>query len=201
MKNIKFTFKSLTVLLLSLVLLGCQKDEFDGLSNVDAAPSAAITFPESTGGANGLPILEDNAYIIKQNSIASGSVSVKIRVAGTEPIKSISVAGVRFRGPITAPSHSPAVPTGAEFRAPSSTFNRATAPNLGTNLAIGPGTEVTYTIPVNALPALLNKAGTAAAPVDLGAVKVGDAFRFFFRVKLANDTEHRAVEVRVVVTG
>jgi hypothetical protein len=200
MKNIKFNLKSLTVLLLSLVLLSCQNEEFDGLLNVDGPSAVAVTFPQSTGGANGLPLLEDNAYIIQQNSLASGNITVEIAVPEGQQIQSLSVTGQRFRGTVAAPNLSPTIPAGStaatstDLRAPAALINRNTAPNLGTNLPVTPGSKVTYTIPVNNLPAALTKS-------TLGAVQKGDAFRFFFRVKLADGSEQRAIEARVIVTG
>lgn len=187
------------LLLISFATFSCKDDEFDGLLNVDPVPEAAITFPQSVG-TNGFAQLDEGAFIIFQNSISSGNISVDVQVPQGKQITAVSVAAQRFRsGAATAPNISPTLPTGTtqaalDARAPNAVINRNTAPNIAVNQAIGPGQTVTFTIPAGSLPA-------AITDDALGPLQVNDVIRMFFRVTLADGTEHRAMEVRVVVTG
>lgn len=182
-----------------LTLISCEKDDFDGLTNIDPVPAAAISFPQSVG-ANGVALLDENAFIIFQNAIAAGNISVEVRVPEGKQIASVSVAAQRFRnGAAVAPNVSPTLPTGTTpaalaTRAPNAVITRNTAPNLAVDQAVGPGSTITFTIPTNPLPAPLVDA-------ELTDLQVNDVIRMFFRVTLADGTVHRAMEVRVVVTG
>ncbi|WP_018477136.1 hypothetical protein [Pontibacter roseus] len=182
-----------------LTFISCEKDEFDGLLNTDPVPEAAITFPQAMG-PNGFALLDENAFIIYQNAISAGSITVEIRVPEGKQITAVSAAAQRFRnGAATAPSISPTLPSGTspaalDARAPDAVISRNTAPNIAVNQAVTPGSTVTFTIPTNPPPAPL----TDAALTDL---QVNDVIRLFFRVTLADGSVHRAMEVRVVVTG
>ncbi|MEJ8802943.1 hypothetical protein [Pontibacter sp. H249] len=187
------------LLLISFVASSCQDDEFDGLLNVDPVPEAAVTFPQSVG-ANGFPQLDENAFIIFQNSVSTGTISVDVQVPQGKQITAVSVAAQRFRnGAATAPNISPTLPTGTtqaavDARAPNAVINRNTAPNIAVDQPIGPGQTVTFTIPAADLPA-------AITDDALGPLQVNDVIRMFFRVTLSDGSVHRAMEVRVVVTG
>ncbi|MCP2042209.1 hypothetical protein [Pontibacter sp. HSC-36F09] len=198
MKINNLTVKYTTLVILCLTLISCEKDEFDGLLNIDPVPEAAITFPQSAG-PNGQPLLDEGAFIIYQDAIANGSVSIEIRVPEGKQITSVAATAQRFRnGAATTPNISPTfttatTPAGLAARAPDAVITRNTAPNLPSQ-AVGPASTVTFTIPTNPLPAPLMDA-------ELSDLQVNDVIRFFFRVTLADGTEHRAMEVRVVVTG
>ncbi|MDO6389690.1 hypothetical protein Q4E40_06100 [Pontibacter sp. BT731] len=198
MKIQNLTVKYTALVTLCLTLISCEKDEFDGLTNTDPVPEAAITFPQSVG-PNNQPLLDENAFLIYQNAIANGNISIEIRVPEGKQITSVVAAAQRFRnGAATAPNLSPTLPTattpaGLAARAPDAVITRNTAPNLPSQ-ALGPGNVVTFTIPANPLPAPLMDA-------ELTDLQVNDVIRFFFRVTLSDGTEHRAMEVRVIVTG
>ncbi|WP_210463869.1 hypothetical protein [Rufibacter roseolus] len=194
--------RKLYLSLLSIVLVAfsaCENDEYDGLLNTDPLPSAAITFPQAVE-ANGEARIEDNAYIIKQNSIAQGQISVQIKVPEGRTIQELTrVTGQRFRnGTPVAPNYSPALPTGstaAANMAPNSAISRNTAGNLPNTITGGPGNTVTYTISTTDLPAVL-------ADAEMPTIAVGDVIRLFFRVMVDNSPqEQRAIEVRVYITG
>ncbi|GGK66617.1 hypothetical protein ACD591_02700 [Rufibacter glacialis] len=174
----------------------CEKDEYDGLTDPDPIPAAAITFPQSVE-ANGVARMEDNAYIIKQNSIAAGQISVQIKVPEGRTIQELtSVTGQRFRSPApTAPNYSPTVASTAANLAPNAPITRNTAGNLPTTLTGAPGNMVTYTLSLANLPAVLSDA-------QMPTVAVGDVIRLFFRVRVDNtQQEQRPLEVRVYITG
>lgn len=212
MKINNLTVKYTAIVTLCLTLISCEKDDFDGLLNTDPVPEAAITFPQSVG-PNGHPLLDENAFLIFQNAISSGNISVEVRVPDGKQITSISVAAQRFRnGAATPPNLSPTLPTGTTNtdrvkRAPATVITRNTAPNVAVNQAVTPGSTVTFTIPVNAIPDVLSNTtivqpdGTLAPGPPLGPLQVNDVIRMFFRVTLADGVEHRAMEVRVIVTG
>ncbi|RNI31089.1 hypothetical protein [Rufibacter latericius] len=194
--------KKLFLSLLSIMLLAfsaCENDEYDGLVNPDPIPSAAITFPQSVE-SNGVARLEDNAYIIKQNSIAQGQISVQIKVPEGRTIQELTrVTGQRFRSPApVAPNYSPTLPSGATAAAnlaPNSPISRNTAGNLPTTITGAPGNMVTYNISTTDVPAVL-------ADAEMPTMAVGDVIRLFFRVKVDNtEQEQRAIEVRVYITG
>lgn len=211
MKIQNLTVKYTAIVILCLTLAGCEKDEFDGLLNTDPVPEAAITFPQSVG-PNNQPLLDENAFLIYQNAVADGNISVEIRVPEGKQITAISVAAQRFRnGAATAPNLSPTLPTGTlnvdrVKRAPSVVITRNTAPNIAVNQAVTPGSSVTFTIPGSAIPDALSNTtivqpdGTLAPGPPLGALQVNDVIRMFFRVTI-DGIEHRAMEVRVIVTG
>lgn len=198
MKNrIKFR-KFILAMTLTVAFGGCKNDDYDGLLNLDPAPAAAITFPQAVA-AHGHPIQEDNAFIIRQASLQSGNISLDIMVPEGKQIQSISVAAQRYRAPVTAPNFSPAVPSNQNLRSPRAVLNRASAPNIATNLVVGPANMVTFSIPVDNLPAILTTSGTGTATTDLGPLRVGDTVRFFVRATLTDNTVHQAIEARVVV--
>ena len=211
MKIQNLTVKYTALVTLCLTLISCEKDDFDGLLNTDPVPEAAITFPQSAG-PNGQALLDEGAFIIYQNAIANGGITVDVRVPEGKQITAISVAAQRFRnGAATAPNLSPTLPTGTSNvdrvkRAPSTVITRNTAPNVAVNQAVTPGSTVTFTIPANAIPDVLSNTtivqpdGTLAPGTPLGALQVNDVIRMFFRVTI-DGIEHRAMEVRVVVTG
>lgn len=211
MKIQNLTVKYTALVTLCLTLISCEKDEFDGLLNVDPVPEAAITFPQSVG-PNGQPLLDESAFIIYQSAIANGGISVDVRVPEGKQITAISVAAQRFRnGAATPPNLNPTLPTGTTNadrvkRAPSAVITRNTAPNVAVNQAVTPGSTVTFTIPANAIPDVLSNTtivqpdGTLAPGPPLGPLQVNDVIRMFFRVTI-DGIEHRAMEVRVIVTG
>lgn len=192
MKNIYNLARFAALLVLPLLMLGCKDDDFDGLQDIDPVPAAAITFPQSVQ-SNGVPLLEDNAYIIQQNSLQQGSITVQLSVPQGREISAVSVAAQRFRGTIPAGSVSPSIPSSATLRAPAANISRSTPPNLGTDIPVGPGNTVTFEIPLP-LPEVLTNA-------TLGELQAGDVIRFFFTVTLTDGSTHRAVEARVFVTG
>ncbi|ALI98036.1 hypothetical protein [Rufibacter tibetensis] len=178
-----------------LWLSACENDEYDGLTDPDPIPAAAITFPQAAE-ANGVARMEDNAYIIKQNSIGAGQISVQLKVPEGRTIQELtSVTGQRYRnGTPTPPNFSPTVPTAAASLAPNS-VTRNTPGNLPTTLTGGPGNVVTYNISTANLPAVLSDA-------QLPTLAVGDVIRLFFRARVDNSQqEQRAIEVRVYITG
>ncbi|KAA3439256.1 hypothetical protein [Rufibacter hautae] len=188
--------------LLSVALLwlsACENDEYDGLTDPDPIPSAAITFPQSVE-SNGVARIEDNAYIIKQNSIAAGQISVQIKVPEGRTIQELTrVTGQRFKnGTPVAPNFSPALPSGATAAAnqvPNAAISRNSAGNLPNTITGAPGNMVTYTISTTDFPAVLTDA-------EMPTVAVGDVIRLFFRVRVDNtEQEQRAIEVRVYITG
>ncbi|WP_299825066.1 hypothetical protein [uncultured Pontibacter sp.] len=191
--------KCAAILFVAFAASSCEDDEFDGLLNVDPVPEAAVTFPQSVG-ANGFAQLDEGAFIIFQNAISTGAISVDVQVPEGKEITAVSVAAQRFRnGAATSPNISPTLPTtttqaGLNARAPNAVINRNTAPNIAVNQPIGPGRTVTFTIPAGDLPA-------AITDEALGPLQVNDVIRMFFRVTLADGTVQRAMEVRVVVTG
>jgi hypothetical protein len=193
MKNRKTYLNFLLALGLCVALGGCKKDDYDGLLNIDPAPAAALTFPQSVA-AHGHPIQEDNAYIIRQSSLQSGNVTLDIKVPEGKQIQSISVAAQRYRAAITAPNFSPAVPADQNLRSPRAALNRTSAPNVATNLALGPANQVTFSMPVNNLPAVLTTSGSGTAITNLGPLRVGDTIRFFVRATLTDGTVHQAIE-------
>ncbi|WP_181305840.1 hypothetical protein [Rufibacter sp. XAAS-G3-1] len=191
-KKIYLGFLSMALVALS----ACENDEYDGLLNPDPAPAAAITFPQAVE-SNGVARMEDNAYIIKQNSIAAGQISVQLKVPEGRTIQELtSVTGQRFRnGTPTAPNYSPTVPTTAANLVPNAPIHLNTAGNLPTTLTGAPGNMVTYTISTANFPAVLTDA-------QMPTLAVGDVIRLFFRVRVDNTTqEQRAIEVRVYITG
>jgi hypothetical protein len=188
----------LGALALSVAFWGCKKDDYDGLLNLDPAPAAAITFPQSVA-AHGHPIQEDNAYIIRQAALQSGNVTLDIKVEEGKQIQSVSIAAQRYRSPITAPNFSPAVPADQNLRSPRAALNRTSAANIATNLVLGPANMVTFSMPVNNLPDVLTTSGSGTTTTNLGALRVGDTIRFFVRATLTDNTVHRAIEARVVV--
>ncbi len=191
--------KKLYVSLLSMALVAfsaCENDDYDGLTDPDPIPAAAITFPQSVE-SNGVARMEDNAYIIKQNSIAAGEVTVQIKVPEGRTIQGLTrVTGQRYRAAAPVPpNYSPAPPTAAASLAPNTTITRNTAGNLPTTLTGAPGNMVTYTISTTDPPAVLTDA-------EMPTFAVGDVVRLFFRVQVDNsDQEQRAIEVRVYITG
>ena len=197
--NKSFISSFIVVLVMGLTQIGCKDDELDGLLNVDPAPASAITFPQSNGGANGLAIVEDNAFIIRQASLKEGRVALEIKVPEGQQIMALSIAAQRYRAPITAPNFSPAVPSDQALRTPRASVSRTTTPNLVTNLNVPPANTVVYSFPVEEVPAILTTSGTEPNITNLGAVKVGDTFRFFVRATLTDGSVHRAMEARVVV--
>jgi hypothetical protein len=195
----KILFRNfLGALALSVAFWGCKTDDYDGLLNLDPAPAAAITFPQSVA-AHGHPIQEDNAYIIRQSSLQSGNVTLDIKVAEGKQIQSVSIAAQRYRSPMTAPNFSPPVPADQNLRSPRAALSRTSAANIATNLAIGPANMVTFSMAVNNLPAVLTTSGSGTATTNLGALRVGDTIRFFVRATLTDNTVQRAIEARVVV--
>ncbi|PKV66482.1 hypothetical protein [Pontibacter ramchanderi] len=211
MKIQNLIVKYTAIAMLCLTLISCEKDDFDGLLNTDPVPEAAITFPQSVG-PNGIPLLDESAFIVYQDAIANGNISVDVRVPEGKQITAISVAAQRFRnGAATQPNLSPTLPTGTTNvdrvkRAPSVVITRNTAPNVAVNQAVTPGSTVTFTIPANAIPDVLSNTtivqpdGTLAPGPPLGPLQVNDVIRMFFRVRI-DGIEHRAMEVRVIVTG
>ncbi len=195
MKN---TLKNISLLLLAgvLVLTGCRSNEYDGLLNIDPVPANAVTFPDAT--VNGFTLMDDNAFIINQNSVANGQVEVRIQGPGTKNITQLAVRAQRFRGTIAAPNLSPTVPTAAASRAPSA-FNR-TVPLLET-VTVTPAPAVTYTLNLSSLPAPLTNTGLGAVATPSGADPQYDVFRFFFTVTYDDGSTMVSNEVRVVVRG
>jgi hypothetical protein len=188
-------------LLTSLLLSGCEKDEYDGMFNIDPTPDAVITFPEALA-VDGKPLMEQNAFIISQNSIANGQVKVVIEVPSKHQITELSIIGQRYRAPLPDASLTglltPQFSTAAAvLRAPASgtAFNRITGVyNVGVNVPVATvGSRVEYSFPLAEMPATL--LGT------LGDLQVNDVIRFAFKVKLADGSTHVSTEVRVVVKG
>jgi len=174
----------------TLSLFSCKSDEFDGIQNVDPIPEYAITFPDADDGT-GHAYIEDLSYIVFQNSIATGSVIVNVKVPDNKSIASVSISGQRYRGALIAPNK---VPTAGALRLPAPAFNRASPYNLGTDVT-GSGSTFAFTMDVANLPAVLRNATT------LNAVAVNDTFRFFFLVKFTDGSSALSTEARVVVKG
>jgi hypothetical protein len=192
MKKIMFMMAMLT-----MVMAGCQNDEYDGLFNVDKEPETGVTFPDAKQGE--ITLMDDNAFIIKQNSVASGTIDVRIQNTFGKEIISVEPRAQRFRGTIAWPNLSPTVPTAAAQRAPS-TFNRTIA-TLG-KTEYSPASEVTYTLNVASLPVSLTNGTltTVNAPATTGTPTY-EVFRFFFLVTYSDGTSVLSNEVRVVVVG
>jgi hypothetical protein len=188
---------SIYILGICVVLASCKNDEYDGLLNIDPMPENAVVFPASE--VNGVPLMDDNAFIINQTSLANGNVVVKIKSASNKQIKSIEAKAQRFRGVIAWPNVSPTVPSAAAQRAPAA-FSRTATTNL-TKIEITPSSEYDYTIPLAALPASLTNATLGAVAAPAGATPNYDVFRFFFLVTYTDDTTILSNEVRVIVKG
>jgi hypothetical protein len=194
---------------LLLFLTACKNNKYDGLQNIDPVPEGAITFPDAIG-ANGAPQLDDNAFIINQNSVANGNIVLRIQVPQGKQIDSISVIGQRFRGSQIVPNISPTVP-GATSRAPSG-FGRTSSFNLP-KIASEKSNTATYTIPAASLPAALSSAGlgtslkppTAALPAVPPSTPATppffDVVRFYVLLKFTDGTQALSAEVRIVVRG
>lgn len=150
MKIHNLTVKYTALVTLCLTLISCEKDEFDGLTNTDPVPEAAITFPQSVG-PNNQPLLDENAFLIYQNAIANGNISIEIMVPEGKQITSVVAAAQRFRnGAATAPNLSPTLhtattPAGLAARAPDVVITRKTSPNLPSQTP-GPGNVVTFRV-------------------------------------------------------
>jgi hypothetical protein len=183
------------MLVLTAVLTGC-KDEYDGLLNVDPYPANAVTFPDAT--ENGFVLMDDNAFIINQNSVANGRVTVQIKGPADKQIVSVEPRAQRFRGTIVWPNISPSVPTAAAQRAPAA-FSR-TMTSLGV-ASVTPGSEVTYAIDLGSLPASLTNATLGAVAAPSGTTPAYDVFRFYFLVRYSDNSSVLSNEVRVVVKG
>ena len=186
------------LLALSVVLPACKDDEYDGLLNVDPYPANAVTFPGAT--VNGFTLMDDNAFIINQNSLQQGNtLVVKIKGGSNKQIRSVEAKAQRFRAPITWPNVSPTVNTAAGMRIPT-TFNRTIASNIPV-VDFTPANEVDFTINLAALPAALTNATLGAVATPVGETPSFDVFRFFFVVTYTDDTTVVSNEVRVVVKG
>lgn len=186
----------LAITLLSMVLVSCKEEEYDGLFNVDEEPETGVVFPDSE--VNGIPVMDDNAFIIKQNSVANGKVDVRIKNKFGKQIVSIEPRAQRFRGTVAWPNLSPSVPSSSTQRAPA-TFNR-TITSLGVT-QVSPASEVTYSLDIAALPALLRNAALTAVTPPTGTTPAYEVFRFFLLVTYSDGTSVISNEVRVVVTG
>jgi hypothetical protein len=193
MKKLIIFFLAVTV-----TITGCKDDEYDGLFNIDPYPENAVTFPDAK--VDGYIIMDENAFIVQQNSIAAGQVQVRIAGPANKQIVSVETKAQRFRAPVTWPNLSPTAPTGGNLRAPGAAFSRTVASNLGVT-TFSPASEVTYTVSLTSLPASLTNAtlGPVAAPA--GATPNYDVFRFYFLVTYSDGSTVVSNEVRVVVTG
>jgi hypothetical protein len=188
-KNIYVVMSSLFIM---LTLLGCKKDEYDGLTVIDPVPAASITFPQSIQ-SNGFPMMDQNAFIVK-NSLSSGQISLDIQVPTGKTIKSIkSIRGQRVRGVFSATPVSGIIRLSPVATAVSpSTFNRLITPNYGTNIAVAAGgNKVTWTLPFT----------SPLIPTSLGAIAADNVFRFYIEVELTDGTTALSMEVRVWITA
>jgi hypothetical protein len=195
------TILQITLLLVAgvLALTGCKDDAYDGLQDIDPVPANAVTFPDAT--QNGFTNMDDNAFIIFQNSVASGRVDVRIKGPDNKNITALEVKAQRFRGAIAAPNISPTVPggtAGLPARAPGA-FGRTAATLEKVNVT--PASEVTYSLNLNSLPAALTKPTLGAVQAPAGATPQYDVFRFFFVVTYDDGSTMVSNEVRVVVQG
>jgi hypothetical protein len=183
--------------LIAMAPLGCKDDAYDGLQDIDPYPENAVTFPEAT--ENGFTLMDDNAFIINQNSITDGQVTVKIKGPVDKQIASVEAKAQRFRGAIVWPNISPTVPTAAASRAPSA-FSRTVTSNLGI-VQFTPASEVTYTVAISSLPASLTNGTLGAVSAPAATNPSYDVFRFFFVVTYTDNTSVVSNEVRVIVKG
>ncbi len=182
-----------------LALTGCKDDAYDGLQDIDPVPANAVTFPDAT--QDGFTYMDDNAFIIFQNSVASGRVDVRIKGPANKNITTLEVKAQRFRAGIAAPNISPSVPAGTAglpSRAPGA-FGRTAAALEKVNVT--PAPEVTYSLNLNSLPAALTKPTLGAVQAPGGATPQYDVFRFFFVVTYDDGSTMVSNEVRVVVQG
>jgi hypothetical protein len=186
----------LIAILFTSVLTACKDDEFDGLFNVDPMPANAVTFPDAQSG--NIVLMDDNAFIINQNSVASGQIQVRLKGPSSKQIVSVEPRAQRFRGSIIWPNVSPTVPTAAAQRAPA-TFNRSMA-SLG-ETSISAASEVTYSLDLSNLPASLMSATLTEVTAPVGENPVYEVFRFFFLVKYNDGSSILTNEVRVIVKG
>ncbi len=197
----KKTILKITLFLVAgvLTLTGCKDDAYDGLQDIDPVPANAVTFPDAT--QNGFTYMDDNAFIIFQNSLAGGQVQVRIQGPASKNITSLQVRAQRFRAAITAPNISPSVPAGTAglpLRAPGA-FSRTSAALETVNVT--PASEVTYTINLNNLPAALTKPTLGPVKAPTSDAPQYDVFRFFFLVTYDDGSTAFSNEVRVVVQG
>jgi hypothetical protein len=193
MKQIILFLFAITALLAS----GCKNDAYDGLQNIDPYPENAVTFPEAV--ENGMILMDDNAFIINQNSVANGQVTVNIKGPGNKQITSVEAKAQRFRGTIAWPNLSPTVPTSTSLRAPSA-FNRSVTSNLGP-VSFNPSEEVSFIINLSALPPGLTNGTLGNVAVPAGTNPAYDVFRFFFIVTYSDGSSVVSNEVRVIVKG
>ena len=197
----KKTIAKITCFLLAgvLALTGCKDDAYDGLQDIDPVPANAVTFPDAT--QNGFTYMDDNAFIIFQNSVANGQVEVRMKGPANKNITGLEVKAQRFRGSIASPNISPTVPAGTAglpVRAPGP-FGRTAAPLE--KVVVTPASEVTYTIDLNNLPAALTKPTLGPVQAPTGQTPQYDVFRFFFVVTYDDGSSMVSNEVRVVVQG
>jgi|GEM_PF-2986616 len=197
----KKTILKITLFLVAgvLTLTGCKDDAYDGLQDIDPVPANAVTFPDAT--QNGFTYMDDNAFIIFQNSVAGGQVAVRIKGPANKNITALEVRAQRFRGAIAAPNISPSVPggtAGLPSRAPGG-FSRTSTPLE--QVSVTPAPEVTYTINLNNLPAALTKPTLGNVQAPAADAPQYDVFRFFFLVTYDDGSTAFSNEVRVVVQG
>jgi hypothetical protein len=186
--------------LLSVAMVGCSDDEFNGLTTVDPAPANGVTFPDAT--VNNFTLMDDNAFIIQQNSVANGEVLVRIKGPSNKAIVSVEAKAQRFRAAIVWPNVSPTVPTASTStaRVPSGFTRTSVANNLGVT-TYEPASEVNYTLSLGSFPASLTNGTLGAVRIPPTTSPTYDVIRFYFIVTYDDGSSIFSNEVRVVVVG